>query len=171
MTKSEDIPIGSNSDLPSGRSIVLFLGALFCAAITCGALSSVGNFPRHWDIQAQLQKQHEVYYLATCVNSSTKAGIPLQMRAACDEAHVAMRQSPLLRALVDTLDTLNVFKEGYAFYLVRNAILTIVLPCAVAAVALYLLFDGLSARLGGAYARSSLPALLPVQQLDAKKTH
>jgi hypothetical protein len=167
MTKSDAMFTGN--ELPRGHSLVLFVAALFCGAIACGALSSVGNFPRHWDIHTQLQKQYEIYYLATCVNSSTKAGIPIQMRAMCDEAHVTMRQSPLVRALIDTLDTLNIFKEGYALYLLRNIAVTVVLPCAVALLALYLLYDGVSARLSGAYTRSSLPALLPEQQLVAKK--
>ena len=90
------------------------------------------------------------------------------MRAMCDEAHITMRQSPLVRAMIDTLDTLNIFKEGYAFYLVRNLIVTTMIPLAIAAFAVYLLYDAIG-RIGGTFARSNLPALLPEQLPAAKK--
>ena len=154
--KSSDI-----EGLPRHRTVLLALSALLCAALICGVLGNVGRFSEHWSVRSQAREQNRVYYESTCINMTVKADIPLEARRLCDHAHVTMQQSPCWKATIDTLDSINVFKDGYALQLVQSIVWTLLLPIVAVSVGAYLLWDNLRARLTGSYAVSSCSSVLP----------
>lgn len=95
---------------------------------------------------------------------SVKADIPLEARRFCDQAYVIMNQSPFTRAAIDTLDSINVFKDGYALYLVQYVVWQILLPLVFVSIGGYMLWGSLRARLTGSYALSSASSVLPTQK-------